>query len=117
MEQYEYAVDLHENIPLLKKWLYNKGIPFSNEVFVLCDNNPQALLMTWKMLIKYAFDLSLVGNTMVFDQTINWCLFNYHEGQLHFAKNAIYDTSTDEFYMQYLNEQKKKYPQFGHPYL
>jgi hypothetical protein len=117
VEQYSHVVDLQENIPLLKKWLYSRGIPFRNWVFVLSDSNEQPLMMTWKMLIKYAFDLFLIGDTMVFDQTINWCLFNYHEGQLHFAKDAVYDTSTDEFYMQYLNERKKKFPQFKHPYL
>lgn len=115
--QYEHAVDLQENSPLLKKWLYSKGIPFRNEVFVLCDSNPQALLMTWKMLIKYAFDIFLIGDTMIFDRTSNWSVFNYHEGQLFFAKDNIYDPSGNELYMQYLNEKKKKYPQFKHPYL
>lgn len=117
VELYEYAVDLPENIPLLKKWLYEKGIPFRNEVFVLCDSNPQALLMTWKMLIKYAFDIFLIGDTMVFDQSRNWCVFNYHEGQLFFAKDNIYDPSGMEQYVQELNERKKKYPNFKHPYL
>ena len=117
VEQYGHGVDLQVNIPLLKKWLYNKGIPFSNEVFVLCDSNPQALLMTWKMLIKYAFDIFLVGDTIVFDRTTNWALFNYHEGQLFFAKDNIYDPSDDEAYMNELNERKKKYPPFKHPYL
>ena len=117
VEQYSHVVDLHDNIPLLKKWLYNRGIPFRNWVFVLCDSNPQPLLMTWKMFIKYAFDIFLVGDTMVFDQTINWCLFNYHEGQLFYAKDNIYDPSANELYMEYLNEKKKNYPQFKHPFL
>lgn len=117
VEQYGHAVDLQENIPLLKKWLYNRGIPFSNWVFMLCDSNEQPLLITWKMFIKYAFDIFLIGDAMVFDQTINWCLFNYHEGQLFFGKDAVYDSSGDEVYMKELNERKKKYPQFKHPYL
>jgi hypothetical protein len=117
VDQYEHAVDVQGNIPLLKKWLYSKGIPFRNEVFVLCDSNPQALLITWKMLIKYSFDIFLIGDAMVFDPSRNWCLFNYHEGQLFFAKDNIYDPSGNELYMQYLNEKKKKYPQFKHPYL
>ncbi len=117
VEQYGHAVDLQENSPLLKKWLYNRGIPFSNWVFVLCDSNEQPLLMTWKMFIKYAFDIFLVGDTMVFDQTINWCLFNYHEGQLFFGKDAVYDVTEDEEKMQQLNERKKNFPQFKHPFL
>lgn len=117
VEQYEHAVDLQENIPLLKKWLYTKGIPFSTRVFVLSDSNSEPLLMTWKMLIKYAFDLFIIGDTMVFDPSCNWCVFNYHEGQLFFARDNIYDSSGMEHYMQELNERKKKYPQFKHPYL
>ncbi len=115
VEQYEHVVDLEENIPLLKKWLYNKGISFSHQVFVLSDCDP--LLTTWKMLIKYAFDIFHIGDTMVFDPSRNWCLFNYHEGQLFFAKDNIYDPSGMELYLQELNERKKKYPQFKHPYL
>jgi hypothetical protein len=115
VEQYEHAVDLQENIPLLKKWLYSRGIPFSHYVFVLSDREP--LLMTWKMLIKYAFDIFIIGDTMIFDPSCNWCVFNYHEGQLHFAKDNIYDPSGMERYLHELNERKKKYPQFKHPYL
>jgi hypothetical protein len=115
VEQYEHVVDVQENTPLLKKWLYQRGIPFSQEVFVLGDCEP--LLMTWKMLINYAFDLFLTGDTMVFDPSCNWCVFNYHEGQLFFAKDNIYDPSGMEQYLQELNERKKKYPQFKHPYL
>ena len=117
VEEYGDVVDLQINIPLLKKWLYNRGIPFRNWVFVLCDSNPQPLLMTWKMFIKYAFDIFIIGDTVLFDQTLNWCLFNYHEGQLFFGKNNVYDPSDDEVYMKELNERKKKYPQFKHPYL
>lgn len=115
VEQYEHAVDLEENIPLLKKWLYCKGIPFSHRVFVLSDCD--TLLMTWKMLIKYAFDIFLNGDTMIFDASRNWCVSNYHEGQLFFAKDNIYDPSGMEQYVQELNERKKKYPRFRHPYL
>lgn len=117
IEQYEHAVDLHEHIPLLKKWMYNRGIPFSNYVFVLTDSNDQPLLMTWKMVIKYAFDLFLIGDALIFDPTINWAVFNYHEGKLFFAKDNIYDPSGMERYVQELNERKKKYPQFRHPFL
>ena len=117
VEQYSHSADLEKNNPLLKKWLYNRAIPFGNWVFVLCDSNNEPLLMTWKMLIKYASDIFLIGDAMVFDQTINWCLFNYHDGELSFGKDNVYDPSGDEVYMKELNERKKKYPQFKHPYL
>jgi len=117
IDQFEHATDVQENIPLLKKWMYNRGIPFSNEVFVLSDSNEQPLLMTWKMVIKYAFDLFLIGDTLIFDASINWAVYNYHEGKLFFAKDNIYDPSGMERYVQELNERKKQYPQFRHPFL
>lgn len=117
VEQYEQAGDLQTNLPLLKKWLYNRGIPFRNWVFVLCDTRSQPLLMTWKMVLKYASDLFLIGDTLVFDQTLNWCLFSYHEGQLFYGKDAIFDSTANDAYMKKLNDRKKNFPQFKHPFL
>jgi len=118
VEEFEHAVGNLDNNQLLKKWLFNRGIPFRTWVFVLFDGgNTQPLLITWKLFIKYANDIFGTGDVMVFDQTINWCLFNYHEGQLFFGKDNIYDAVADEQKMMELNERKKKFPQFRHPYL
>lgn len=117
VEQFEQAVGLEDNRQLLKKWLYNRGIPFGNWVFVLCDTSSQPLLMTWKMVLKYAHDLFAIGDTLAFDQTLNWCLFNYHEGPLSYGKDAIYDPTAVDTYMKELNERKQKFPQFKHPFL
>jgi len=73
--------------------------------------------MTWKMVLKYAHDLFAIGDTLVFDQTLNWCLFNYHEGQLSYGKDAMYDPTAVDTYMKELNERKKKFPQFKHPFM
>lgn len=63
--------------------------------------------MTWKMVIKYAFDLFIIGDTLIFDPTINWAVYNYPEGELFFAKDNIYDRAGMELYVQELNERKK----------
>lgn len=101
----------------LKKWMYKRAIPFSSWVFLLEDGNNQALLLTWKMVVKYAPQLFVMSDMIVFDATVNWCLVYFHEGKLFFGKHNVYNTDEDDKKMEALNEQKKKYPQFRHPYL
>lgn len=102
---------------LLKKWLYLRGIAFDTWVFMLEQSNEQVVLTTWKMIIKYADDLFIMPDMMVFDKTLNWCLYFFHEDQLFFGKDNIYDATADEKNMAALNERKKNFPRFKHPYL
>ena len=102
----------------LKKWLYQRGIPFSTWVFVLPNGIGGPILTTWKMVVRYSRDLFIMDDLMVFDRSLNWCLFFFHEDRLFFGKDpAGYDTTEDDRRMEALNERKKKYPQFKHPYL
>lgn len=105
-----------ESRQLLKKWLYHRGIAFSNEVFLL-QSNEDAILSTWKMIIRYSPFIFPGDDVMVFDRTLNWCLFYYHENEMFFGKDNVYDPSDDEKTLEALNELKKKFPQFRHPYL
>ena len=105
-----------EGRQLLKKWLYRRGLPFSNRVFLLQNSNESAILTTWKMLLRYAPFIFPGDDVLVFDKTLNWCLFYYHENKLFFGKDNVYDSSEDEKKMEALNERKKKFPQFRHPY-
>jgi hypothetical protein len=100
----------------LKKWLYRRGIPFRSWVFLL-SNSDVGLMITWKMVVKYAHLLLGFDDTIVFDRTLNWCLSYYHENDMFFGKNNTYDTTEDEAEMQRLNERKQKFPMFRHPYL
>ena len=102
---------------LLKKWLYNRGIAFSTWVYVLVNGNEPPMMMTWKMLIKYSDSLFLLDDVMVFDNTLNWCLVFFHHDRLFFGKDNIYDSKEDFQRMEALNERKKNFPQFKHPYL
>ena len=71
-----------KNTKNLKKWLYKRGFSFVTRVFVLVNGDETAMLITWKMLIKYAAQLLFMDDVMVFDPTKNWCLFFFHENQL-----------------------------------
>lgn len=102
---------------LLKKWLYHRGLPFSTMVFLLQNSNEPAILTSWKMILRYAPFIFPGDDVLVFDKTLNWCLFYYHENELFFGKDNVYDPAEDEKKMEALNERKKKFPQFRHPYL
>ena len=116
VEECDHLFQNDESRRLLKKWLYRRGIPFSSWVFLLTCHD-QVIYATWKMVIKYSHDIFPVDDTIVFDKTLNWCLLYYHENQMFFGKNNVYDTAADEMKMVTLNERKKKYPKFRHPYL
>jgi hypothetical protein len=101
----------------LKKWLHHRGIAYPTWVFVLNEGDDQVILTTWKMVIKYATDLFTINDTLIFDSTLNWCLFFYHEDQLFFGSGPVYDPTEGEKRIEALNERKKQFPQFRHPYL
>lgn len=117
VEKFTDFIQCEESRQQLKKWLYRLGIPFSTEVFVLPNGDRQPMLTTWKMVIRYSADLFTIFDIMVFDRTQQWCLFFFHENELFFGKEPFYDPTEAEARMQALNERKKKFPQFKHPYL
>jgi hypothetical protein len=75
----------------IKKWLYDKGIPFSKYVFVDNDKSGQGVMLTWKMVIKYWEGLFHSEDIMIFDSSFEWGIFYYHESQLYFGKDKIFD--------------------------
>lgn len=101
----------------LKKWLYKKPIPFRNSVFILPNYDNFPILTTWKIVIKYGHDIFHVDDIIIFDKSLNWCLFYYHENELFFGKDNVYDSNDEDKKIELLNEKKKKYPHFKHPYL
>ncbi|MEM9003358.1 MAG: hypothetical protein AAGE59_07515 [Cyanobacteria bacterium P01_F01_bin.86] len=72
----------------LKKWLYQRGIPFASAAFVLpvfaADSSP-AVLTTWKMIVKYAFELFGSDDIVVVSDKVDWCVYFRHCGTLKFA--------------------------------
>jgi hypothetical protein len=97
----------------LKKWLYNRKIPFKGEVFVLGND---CILTTWKIVVKYAPDLFFSNDIVVFDKTLNWCLFYFHHDHLFFGKDNIYDSTNDYIKMDEISRLKKEYPNMKFPY-
>lgn len=67
----------------LKKWLYQRGIPFSNEVLLLpvfkSEDEP-AILTTWKIVIKNAQELFEMDNLVIVSNHADWCLYYHHDG-------------------------------------
>lgn len=116
VETFDRFYNDEESRQALKKWLYHRGIPFSSQVFLL-ETNENAVVTTWKMLLRYAAFVFPGDDVAVFDRSLNWCLFYYHENKLFFGRDRIYDPAEDEQRMKELNERKNKFPQFRHPYL
>ncbi|MFN8277463.1 MAG: hypothetical protein U0T84_08275 [Chitinophagales bacterium] len=78
----------------IKKWLYQRGIPFDKPVF-LSWQPTEAMIVPWKLLIKY-FDSFYYGSSddlTVMDQSLNWALLFYHEGEIYFGANKDFKPS------------------------
>ena len=100
----------------LKKWLYNRGVPFKSWVFVLPTYNDFSIYTTWKMIIKYNQTIFFSSDVLIFDKTLNWCLFYFHHDHLFFGKGNVYDPTEEYKKMEQLNELKGKYPDIKFPY-
>ncbi len=80
-----------------KKWLYQRGIPFSHKVLV--SINPEsAFVMTWKMIVKYYDSLFQFNRQLIWDKTLNWCLYYYESRgsvEWSFYKNRMYKDNNE----------------------
>lgn len=83
----------------IKKWLYQRGLPFDKPVF-LSWQPTDAMIVPWKLLIKYFDNFYYVGSDdlTVIDQSLNWALLFYHEDEVYFGTNKDFkksETSAD----------------------
>src|SRR4051794_3055256 len=46
--KYTDQISVYEDPAPIKKWLYNRGIPFSNWVFMIPNFGNHPMMMTWK---------------------------------------------------------------------
>ncbi|WP_075343390.1 hypothetical protein [Tenacibaculum agarivorans] len=79
---------LDSNKKEIKKWLYQRGLPFEKEVF-LSWQSEDAMIVPWKLLIKY-FDSFYYGSSddlTIIDQSLNWAVLFYHEDEIYFGTN------------------------------
>lgn len=65
----------------VRRWLYDRGIPFRRAVYLLYDRN-QVVQTTWKMVVRYwdAFAWSVGYAMIAVDHTLRWaCCFHHEE--------------------------------------
>ena len=114
LSDYISAVNLHGDIPFkkgffrtidkakilddnqreIKKWLYQRGIPFDKLIF-LSWSQENAMIVPWKIFIKY-FDSFYYGSSddlTVIDHTLTWALLFYHEDEIYFGTNNNFKPS------------------------
>ncbi|MEZ4920356.1 MAG: hypothetical protein R2792_14735 [Saprospiraceae bacterium] len=101
-----YAVGADEKA--LKKWLYQRGIPFNRWVYLDLDNLAPCVMMTWKMVIKYCGELFYSMDALISDSTLRWGLYYFHSGQLFFGKDINYDRTIAEEFELIKNEFFRK---------
>lgn len=84
----EKVTILKENRREIKKWLYQRGFPFNKEVF-LSWNETEAMIVPWKLLIKYFDSFYYTGSDdlTVIDQSLSWALLFFHEDEVYFGTN------------------------------
>jgi hypothetical protein len=75
---YQSACSILEN-GQHKKWLYERGIAFGHWVWALSNFSATACCLTWKMVLKLQDALFVGDDVVLFDESLQWCLFYYHE--------------------------------------
>lgn len=86
----------------IKKWLYNRQIPFGNKIF--WSNQPgSGFVLTWKMVIKFTEDLFFAQDQILWDKTLNWVLLYDHNEAFSFHRHRLYDID-----MEYRLAQERK---------
>ena len=90
----EKAKIIDGNEKEIKKWLYQKGLPFDKPVFISWQPT-DAMIVPWKLLIKYfnSFYYRSSDDLTVIDQSLSWTLLFYHEDEIYFGTNKDFKPS------------------------
>ncbi|AHJ96006.1 hypothetical protein [Hymenobacter swuensis] len=85
---------LTDNEKEIKKWLYQRGLPFDQLVF-LTWSQEDAMIVPWEIFIKYfdSFYYPIADDLTVFDQSLTWALLFFHEHEIHFGTNEHFTPS------------------------
>ncbi len=100
-----------------KKWLYQRKIPFKNWVFILPNFSQHPVYLTWKMVVKYGYELFFADDLVIFDQSGNWCLVYFHEDCLYFGRHITFNSEIGYQQMEELYKIREQFPKFSHPLL
>jgi hypothetical protein len=74
----------------LRKWLYQRGIPFRQQIWL--SYQPEwAIETTWKVLLKYWTSFYYPGSDdlTVIEGSFTWALLFHHEEEVFFGTNAV----------------------------
>jgi len=85
---------LESNEKEIKKWLYQRGLPFEKEVFLSWQPDV-GMIVPWKLLIKY-FDSFYYGSSddlTIIDQSLDWAILFFHEDEIYFGTNKKFKPS------------------------
>ena len=87
---------LEDNKSEIKKWLYQRGLPFDKSVY-LCWDKDNTLVLPWKIFIKYfdSFYYTSSDDLTVFDESLNWAILFYHEDEIYFGTNQKFRPSKE----------------------
>ncbi|MCK7591057.1 hypothetical protein M0G43_10770 [Subsaxibacter sp. CAU 1640] len=87
---------LNGNEKEITKWLYRRALPFDKEVYLSWDNQI-GMITKWKFVVKYWDSLFYGGpdDLTVFDQSLEWALFFFHEDIIYFGTNKEYQTNAE----------------------
>jgi len=90
------AIITDTNESQIRKWLYQRGLPFDKEVFLSYQPNI-AIIVSWKLLIKYfdCFYYSVADDLTVIDESLNWALLFFHEDEIYFGTKMQFKPSND----------------------
>lgn len=87
------ALVTNDNQSVIKKWLYQRGLPFDKQVYLSWQPN-EALILPWKLLVKYYEVFAHPGADLtVIDESLTWALLFYHENEIYFGTNNDYEPS------------------------
>ncbi len=78
----------------IKKWLYQRGLPFDKKVY-LCWDEQNGMIIPWKIFIKYFSSFYYGGSDdlTICDESLAWALLFYHEDEIYFGTNKDFKPS------------------------
>jgi hypothetical protein len=83
---------LIDNSREIKKWLYQRGLPFNKDVYLSWQPD-MAMIVPWKLLIKYFDAFYYADDLTVIDPSLSWALLFYHEDEIYFGANKDFQPS------------------------
>ena len=78
-----------EAVARVQDWLCQRGVPLNKQVFALWDSHT-ALTTRWEIIAKYwdVFWYPSSDDLLIFDTSLGWVLFLWHEEEAFFASTS-----------------------------